>query len=128
MNDKDLIGKKVYFYRADSKGMYIGMKTIADAFEEDDITKVKLNSGDVVHLDSIGNTAQLTDKWFTFERNDQQARMILFGYAKWGLSDYMQEMIEKMEKVKKNYEYLFDVISNSKIKQDNLHWEDGEEK
>ena len=54
--------------------------------------------------------------------------MILFGYAKWGLSDYMQEMIEKMEKVKKNYEYLFDVISNSKIKQDNLHWEDGEEK
>lgn len=119
-DEENLIGKKVYMYMVNERRLCVRLRKITDVYKENDETKVKISSCYTMPLSSIGRTDILTGTWFTFKRDDRQARMLLFGDAHYRFSTEMQEMLQKMELIKSNYQEMFAIITDSEIDENGL--------
>lgn len=122
----ELIGKKVYSYIAYSNRILVRIYEITDVYEKKEIMVV---IGAVIHipLSNIGKSSCFGPEWFTFERDDLKARMVLLGYANGNffkaVKGMLDEMLEKMEMLKENHEKLTATIQYSEIEKDSWYWE-----
>ena len=121
--ENELVGKIVYSYIATGGQLKLRVYQITKVYEDSGDTMIIVGSCHHLPLRMIGGTKWFVSEWFTFERNDEQARMVLYGKAKCDLSDFIQSRLDEIERVRKNYEKMFETIETSEIVKDEWYWE-----
>lgn len=121
MNKKELLGKKVYSYSLYNDNVILKIHEITEVDEEK--AMVLVDNVYRVYLDSIGNTTRFARQWFTFERNDKQAKAILYGYEMCNFSMQMDDLLNKIETLKKIHENnLKSIEKDNTIMKDEESW------
>lgn len=122
MNKEELIGKKVYSYSLYNDNVILKIHEITEVDKEKDM--VLLDNVYRVYLDSIGSTTCFVRQWFTFERNDKQAKFMLYSYEMCNFSMQMDDLLKKIEILKKKHETnLKSIEKDNNILKDEKSWE-----
>lgn len=119
----DLIDKKIYSYIMIGNKIKFRIWKITKVYEKNGITMIVAGSCYHMPLSSVGSTTSFANEWFTFERNDKQARQILYGAAKCNFYSCMKNLMDQMERRKKDFDEIFEIIENFDVEKDEWHWE-----
>ena len=115
--------KGIFLYRIK---IVVRIYEITDVYEKAG-TVVTIGSCIHMPLSSIGKSFCIGNEWFTFERDDSKARMVLYENAKNSyflvMKTMFQEMFEKMELFKTEHNKLIATIEHSEIEKDQWYLE-----